>query len=184
MQLNEIPHIQLHVDITLGRMLTESDWNNYFRIYKSPDESLEDDCFCSPFFDSGRVYVLGNDYTNREIARDAIMKHFQTECIEVCMRYDFLRTPVNVPYELQDGEDYRQVGLMLEEALAGTNLSFGFFVSHFNQFANKSGVLKPEHYHVIIIGNTDDFDCGINQFVNNLSKQKIIGRIKIHEIER
>ncbi len=57
MQLHEVPHVKLNADFEIRR-ITERDLNNYFRMFKSSEETLRFDCIYSPFFSVRKPFTL------------------------------------------------------------------------------------------------------------------------------
>lgn len=182
MLLCEVPHIRLNAEIEFNKKITENDLNNYFRIFKPQDETLEYDCIYSPFFDTDTPYVLGDDYASRMALFNILCEKLPEKAITLYVSYDFSYAPVNLRYTT-DGE-FGYIGDILKQILPSTNLSLLMLVSHFNQFANKAGTaLKPEHYHILLDGKSEaDMDFGINQLVYELKKKQIFKKITLKGI--
>jgi len=183
MQLRQVPHIKLNVEIEFNRKITDNDLNNYFRMFKNTEESLESDCIYSPFFDVDIPYTLGDDYTGRMNLYNCLREKLYKQCTSLYIFYDFTYAPINTAYFTN--EEFIYMGKVLEEALVQTDLSLLLLVSHFKQFANKKGtLLKPEHFHALI-GNPEkseiDLDFAVNQFIQNLYRNPLINNIKIKE---
>ena len=78
--LNRLEYIRLQVEIKLFPTRKPiREFHNYFRTFKRPEESLEDDSFCSPFFANGATLTLGDYYGDRANAMLTILRELQTK---------------------------------------------------------------------------------------------------------
>jgi hypothetical protein len=146
MQLHEVPHIKIYVDLST-KEVTSRDFNNYFRTFKSPNETLAHDCIYSPYLEE-ETYLLTDDYITRTEILKELLARFEGIYINAYFAYDFRNAPVNLNYETN--KEFNYIGKILTDTVEGTNLSLWFMVSHFRQFTDKAGTcLKPEHFHCI-----------------------------------
>lgn len=183
MQLCEVPHIRINVDVYFEKEKDRRNIDVLFRLYKSPEETLSQDKIYSAFLDKEKVFIVGDDYGERISMADMIYDALPHRSTLLYISYDFSYTPVNLRYGLD--KEFAFVGEMIEKALKETNLSLELLISHFNQFANKVGTkLKNEHYHCLI-GNPSlskaELENEINTFLKKLAQNKIIKNINIKE---
>lgn len=171
-QLRNIVNIRLKAVISpCTKAKGDRDFSNYFRIFKNPDENVEENNFCSPFFAKGDVISMNEHYGDRKNAMGIILKALHGKnFLPVYLSYDFRLAAVNEEY-CTVGE-FRYVKRLIEKALNGTGLYLFFMVSHFNQLVGKSLETKPEHYHLLLCGETEmdetEYDAAANQFADNL----------------
>lgn len=171
-QLRNIVNIRLRAAISPPtEAMGNKDFSNYFRIFKSSDENVEEDNFCSPFFAEGDVISMSEHYGDRKNAMEMISKALHKKvCIPVNLSYDFRLAAVHEEY-CTEGE-FQYMKRLIEKALNGTGLYLFFMVSHFNQIAGKPPRTKPEHYHLLLCGETkmdeSEYNTAANRFVDNL----------------
>lgn len=183
MQLHEVPHIKINVDVYFDKENKRRDLDVLLRLYKSPEETLSQDEIHSPYLEKDTVFMVGDNYGERIGMADDLYDALPHSSTRLYFKYDFTNTPVNIEYKLDS--EFAFVGRMIEKALIGTNLSLELLMSHFNQFANKSGTrLKDEHFHCLV-GNPSmskaELDYELNLFLENLKQNKIIKDITIKE---
>ena len=173
-ELRQIPNIILTAEIDAIHIITEREFDNYFRTFKKPEETLEYNSFCSPAYKNGITCPMPADYGSRKYLINEIVNDIGfAYCLSLYLAYDFRFAPVNVEYFTNNDFDF--VKEVLHKSLAGTNLKLYFVVSHFTQLRNNSiEGLKPEHYHILIsqVKELDDveYDIAINIFIENLKR--------------
>ena len=179
--LNRLEYIRLQVEIKLFPTRKPiREFHNYFRTFKRPEESLEDDSFCSPFFANGATLTLGDYYGDRANAMLTILRELQTKSyISMYLSYDFRFVKPNTEYDTAGA--FQEIRQLLENALWGTDLYLFFMVSHFNQLIGKSEETKPEHYHVLLrpCKMKADFLSAANKLSEHLKKNSIFDPINI-----
>lgn len=177
MLLREIPNIKINGKIIVTNQLV--DLQAMFRVWTIANEDTSFDSIYLPDFKEGQVVPYKETQTTESWFIQHLAEILHSPVAECKFTYDFLLTPVLVPYTTR-GEAENFVNL-IRNCLEGTELSLLLLLSHFRQNADKKGTAyKPEHYHFLIPqGETDDeqFEQGIYRFIDNLKKQKLIGEI-------
>lgn len=177
-RLRDIINIRLKAEIyPCTKIKGDRDFSNYFRLFKNPDENVEENNFCSPFFSKGAVISMNEHYGDRKNAMEIITKAIRKKSyLPVYLSYDFRLAAVNEEYCTDD--EFRHTKRLIEKSLDGTGLYLLFMVSHFNQLVGKSLKVKPEHYHLLLCGETEmdetEYDVAANRFADNLKKMEII----------
>lgn len=175
-QLKNVKNIRLVATIDPFAMVKQGDFLNYFRTFKKPEENVEENHFCSPFFLNGSVLNMHEHYGERINAMQFIVRELRNKrLIAVYLCYDFKLAAVNEEY-YTDGE-FLFMKWLIEGALKETGLYLSFMVSHFNQLVGNPLYRKPEHYHLLICSDRemDDFeyDIAVNRFAENLRRDWI-----------
>lgn len=150
---------------------------NYFRLFKNPEEIVEENSFFSSSFSGGDIFSMNEHYGDRKNAMDYILRQLDgEECLSLYLSYDFSLAPVTEEY-CTDGE-FKYVKELIEKNLAETDLYLFFMVSHFNQLVGKPLREKTEHYHALICKarNFDDieYDIAVNSFADKLKNMELI----------
>lgn len=179
--IRNIPNIRIKAELELFAK-TNKLFSNYFRLFKKPEEIVEENSFFSSAFCNGDTITMNEHYGDRKDAMDYILRQLSDEeCLSLSLTYSFGLTPVTEEY-CTDGE-FEYIKGLVEKALSDTDLYLFFMVSHFNQLVGKPLKKKTEHYHALICKTKklDDFeyDIALNSFVKSLRKTEIISYVKI-----
>lgn len=153
---------------------------NYFRLFKKPEEFVEENNFFSSNFSGGDIIPMNEHYGDRKNAMDYILRQLDGEkCLSLYLSYDFSLAPVTEEY-CTDGE-FKYVKDLIEKCLSGTDLYLFFMVSHFNQLVGKPLREKPEHYHALICKarSFDDieYDVAVSEFADKLKGIDLISSL-------
>lgn len=182
-QLKDVPHIGYRAEIIDDGNVTLSDYQNYFRIYKKSEETVEENSYYSYFKGYECIFPMQEDFNIRsENAKFLCLTTEGNTYLKMRFKYDFSLAAVNAEY-YTDGE-FKHVKSMIDKALEGTNLFLCFMVSHFSQLAGKPLKAKTEHYH-LLIGKTiemseEEYTKNVNLFISNLEFQNIM----VYEVEK
>lgn len=177
--IRNIPNIRMKVTIE-PFVKADKLFPNYFRLFKKPEEFVEDNHFFSPDFSGGYIFPMNEHYGDRKNAMDYILRQLDGEkCLSLYLSYDFSLAPVTEEY-CTDGE-FQYVKGLIERCLSGTELYLFFMVSHFNQLVGKPLHEKTEHYHVLIrkSRNFDDieYDMAVSNFAEKLKSMELISSL-------
>lgn len=176
--LAQIPNITMNGYVTITNKPVQ--WKNLFRMFKFSGENLQDDSIYSPVLENGKILPLQGEFSQAHLA-DYFDGLFPVgNYVECRFEYDFLLTPVGISYTTEG--DFELFLGKIWDCLTGTSLYPYLLLSHFNQYAKKSGELKAEHYHLLIPqARTSDltFDRDLNIFFEKLQSTNTVRVLEI-----
>lgn len=171
--LAQIPNITMNGYTTITNKPVQ--WKPLFRVFKFSDESLQDDSVYSPVLEKGKILPLNGEFSQAHLAEYFDRLFPVGTYVECRFEYNFLFTPVGISYTTEG--DFEIFLEKIWSCLTGTNLYPYLLLSHFNQYANKGGELKTEHYHLLIPqAKASDltFDRDLNRFFEKLQASKVV----------